>query len=193
MTFEERNEHLLATAMAVFSRHGYHHAKMTKIAEEAGIGAGSIYLHFPSKEKLLEELFLRSWTRIHSQVESVRIGADATPADKIRAIIAFLVSLARENPDMASIFLHEHRFWSNGPSPSLEAMVKATKQDLIGIYLQGIERGEFRRDLDAEMAAEMTFGALWHLLALWSESPSRLNEPDLVDRLHAIIIHGLLH
>lgn len=191
MTTEERKDLLLNAAMSVFSQHGYHNAKMTKIAEVAGIGTGSVYLHFKSKEQMLEELFVRAWTRINELVTELYVLPLTLSSDKIHRIIEFILEMAKENPAMASIFLHEHRFWSNGPSTAISVIVQYTKLNLIGIYQQGIDRGEFRPDLQAEMAAEMFIGALWQVLALYSEKPHRLREKNLTNRLHAIAVNGL--
>jgi AcrR family transcriptional regulator len=45
-------ERIMDAALSVFSRKGYHETRMDEIVEEAAASKGSIYFHFPNKEKL---------------------------------------------------------------------------------------------------------------------------------------------
>jgi AcrR family transcriptional regulator len=45
-------ERILDAALNVFSSQGYHDTRMDEIVKEAGTSKGSIYFHFPNKEKL---------------------------------------------------------------------------------------------------------------------------------------------
>ncbi len=53
---EETREALIAAAIKVVGRHGYAKASMARIAEEAGIAYGSIYLHFDNQRDLFLHL-----------------------------------------------------------------------------------------------------------------------------------------
>jgi AcrR family transcriptional regulator len=52
MAKEETRERILDAALDVFSRKGYHDTRIDEIVEEARTSKGSIYFHFPNKEKL---------------------------------------------------------------------------------------------------------------------------------------------
>lgn len=45
-------ERILDAALDIFSRKGYHDTRLDEIVEEAHTSKGSIYFHFPNKEKL---------------------------------------------------------------------------------------------------------------------------------------------
>jgi AcrR family transcriptional regulator len=47
---------LLEAAEHVFSEHGYHEASVVKITEAAGVGQGTFYLYFASKQEIFDEL-----------------------------------------------------------------------------------------------------------------------------------------
>lgn len=49
-------ERILDAALEVFSQKGFHSATTDEIAERAGVGKGTLYRHFETKEKLFEEL-----------------------------------------------------------------------------------------------------------------------------------------
>ena len=54
-------ELILNAAIAVFAEHGYHQAKMAKIAEVGGVSAGSLYLYFKNKASILSHIFEMTW------------------------------------------------------------------------------------------------------------------------------------
>ena len=56
---DNRRERLLDAAADLFVRHGFDKTTVADVAREAGIGKGSVYLHFDSKEAVLEALMLR--------------------------------------------------------------------------------------------------------------------------------------
>ena len=55
---EEKRKAILQATLTLISEHGFHGTPMSKVAEQAGVGAGTIYRYFDSKESLINELFL---------------------------------------------------------------------------------------------------------------------------------------
>jgi AcrR family transcriptional regulator len=56
-------EKVLAAARAVFSEHG-REAQMDDVARRAGVGVGTVYRHFPTKEALIEALMVDAFQTI---------------------------------------------------------------------------------------------------------------------------------
>lgn len=91
MRADARRNHdkLLAVAKVAFAEHGGE-ASLDDIARQAGVGAGTLYRHFPTREALLEAVY-----REEVQVlcdEADRLGADEAP-DK--ALATWLQALVR--------------------------------------------------------------------------------------------------
>ncbi|MEQ9694227.1 TetR/AcrR family transcriptional regulator [Shimia sp. SDUM112013] len=62
---------IIEAAMTAFQRHGYVSAKMTDIAEEAGLAKGTLYLYFKRKEDLtraLVDAFFAHWEAALSEM-----------------------------------------------------------------------------------------------------------------------------
>ncbi|WP_028801007.1 TetR/AcrR family transcriptional regulator [Streptomyces sp. 142MFCol3.1] len=57
---EAARDHLVACATAVVAEVGWSQASVTAVADSAGIAAGSVYQHFPSKSALAVEVFRRA-------------------------------------------------------------------------------------------------------------------------------------
>ena len=52
---------ILDAAVRVFARRGFHHCRVSDVADEAGVAYGLVYHYFSSKEEILNTLFLERW------------------------------------------------------------------------------------------------------------------------------------
>src|SRR2546428_9849790 len=81
-----RREQILDAAARLFAKHGYAEADTQLLADELGVGKGTIYRYFPSKK----ELFLAAADRVMRQLRQ-RIDANikdvADPLDRIAVAI----------------------------------------------------------------------------------------------------------
>ena len=57
MKKSDKREDVVRAALELIAEHGFHGAPMALIAEKAGVGAGTIYRYFESKDILITELF----------------------------------------------------------------------------------------------------------------------------------------
>ena len=53
----DKPQQIIEAALRVFARKGYFNSRVSDIAREAGIAAGTIYLYFDTKEEILITLF----------------------------------------------------------------------------------------------------------------------------------------
>jgi AcrR family transcriptional regulator len=72
-------EKVLTAARAVFSEHG-RDAQMDDVARRAGVGVGTVYRHFPTKEALIEALVVDAFQRIALRAETALQADDAWEA-----------------------------------------------------------------------------------------------------------------
>ena len=57
----DKRRMILDAAVTVFARQGFHHCRVSDVADEAGVAYGLVYHYFDSKEEILNELFLERW------------------------------------------------------------------------------------------------------------------------------------
>jgi len=53
----EKRDEIIRAALELIAEHGFHGAPMAMIAEQAGVGAGTIYRYFENKDVMITELF----------------------------------------------------------------------------------------------------------------------------------------
>lgn len=64
----DRKDAILKSVLKLVNREGFYHLNMKKIAEEAGVAAGTIYIHFKGKEDLINALYKMIVTDFNKQV-----------------------------------------------------------------------------------------------------------------------------
>ena len=63
---EERHREILTAALELFIKKGYHQTTLNEIAKASGIGQGTLYYYFPSKE----EIFWKGYELVITHIES---------------------------------------------------------------------------------------------------------------------------
>ncbi|CAM5687981.1 TetR/AcrR family transcriptional regulator OS=Streptomyces alboniger OX=132473 GN=CP975_30855 PE=4 SV=1 [Streptomyces alboniger] len=81
-----RRRELLDTAAEVFADQGYNATTVRKIADHAGMLAGSLYYHFDSKESMLEEILRTFLDELWDGYDTV-LGADLGPRETLEALV----------------------------------------------------------------------------------------------------------
>lgn len=96
---EGKRDLIMAAAIQVFSRKGYHHAKMGEIALEAGIGKGTIYEYFSSKLQLLQAIMEQSFSRYDHALQP-ELNKSLTFRAKIKMLTEGHFRFCQQNQDL---------------------------------------------------------------------------------------------
>jgi AcrR family transcriptional regulator len=102
-----RREILLAEAIRLFHRHGYHAVGMEEIGRAANINASSVYRYFTNKGELLAAAYYRASDRLASAAATAFGGAD-DPADALRRLVESYVDYAFGQSDLVAVYLAEN-------------------------------------------------------------------------------------
>ena len=150
--------------MRVFARKGFHASRVGDIAEEAGVAHGLLYHYFKSKDDVLEAVFHDNWNLLLLRIAAVE-ETDEPAADQLRHVAAIVLRTWLHLPDVVRVVIREF-----GRSPELAERIGELAQpiDVIQRVIErGIERGEFRSDIDPQFAATVVYGSVDELLTGW--------------------------
>lgn len=123
----EAREAVLSAASEVFGRFGFKKASIEDIARLAGIGKGTVYLHFESKEALFEAVLRQSLTQAAVELRG-RVERAKTPEAKLKAFFDGKVARA--------LHIASQKFLS--AEHALE-MAKEGKRVVAGFHAQDID------------------------------------------------------
>jgi TetR/AcrR family transcriptional regulator, fatty acid metabolism regulator protein len=186
---EERRRAILAAAVRVFARRGYHGARVGDIAEEAGVAHGLLYHYFSSKEEVLETVFRENWRQLLGVLH--RVEASDEPADEqLLGVVKILLRSWRNDPDLVRVMVREV-----ARSPHLQSQVDEVREVFL-VVQRIVERGQaagiFRADLDARLASWIVYGGLEELLTGWvlGQLPDSGEEVALAERTIFDLVSG---
>jgi AcrR family transcriptional regulator len=78
---------ILDAAVDNFQRLGYHGTSMRDIARDAEITVASIYHHFPSKQRILQDIMIRVLSDVISLTRGALMRAGSSPAEQLDAVM----------------------------------------------------------------------------------------------------------
>jgi TetR/AcrR family fatty acid metabolism transcriptional regulator len=160
----DRRGQILAAAVKVFAKKGFHASRVGDVAEEAGVAYGLVYHYYKSKEDLLETIFRTTWTEMLARVREVE-EAGVPASEAVRQVTALLLRTWRRDPDLVRVLVREVTR-SQHVQREVEEITHAM-QALEDLVRRGQESGEFRADLDPRLAAVVFYGALDEVLTGW--------------------------
>jgi len=136
-------ERVLEAATAVFSQGGTE-AGLEAVARRAGVGIGTLYRHFPTREALYEAVYRREVDQLLDLAR--QLAAAHRPAEALRRWMQALVDFVATKKGMgAALALAAHK------PPDLMAYSAARLHEAIGMLLRPmIEAGEIRSDIGPE-------------------------------------------
>src|SRR5882762_5053310 len=96
----KKRQLIAATAAKLFATRPYHKVKLDDVAAAAGVGKGTLYIYFKSKEDLYFWLIYDAFSQVVEKLET-RLGHGELPAmQSLRLIVAELVKFGFDNPQL---------------------------------------------------------------------------------------------
>ena len=133
---------ILEVAKAAFTRQGAN-ASLEEIAKQAGVGAGTLYRHFPTRDELIESVYRNEVEKLATAAG--RFAETMSPIEALRAWMLLLVDyIAAKHiiaPALNSIV--------GGPSRLYEGSRPTIHDAIDGLVKHAKRSGDLRRDLDA--------------------------------------------
>jgi AcrR family transcriptional regulator len=148
---DRRRQAILDAAAQVFAERGYFNATMKDIADRLGMRPASLYHYFPSKETALEAMCRMSAVEFCEQLRAI-IARGGPATAMVRA--GMLAHLTSDRRAYVENFAYSRRNLPAGVVKELNALARAYRQLWKKIFLHGAERGEWRSDLDLDVAAD---------------------------------------
>ena len=139
---QRNRERILETAKAAFTRRGAD-ASLDEIAKQAGVGAGTLYRHFPTRDALIEAVYRSEVEKLAAAGRS--FAAALPPIEALRSwMLLFVDYIAAKHiiaPALNSVVGGPSRLYEDSRGlihGAIDALVKRAKRS-----------GDLRRDLDA--------------------------------------------
>lgn len=173
----------MQTALHLFDEHGFRNTSMAMLADEAGVGAGTIYRYFEGKEDLVDQVYEEAREEAHRSVLSMGFDEDAPVRERLYTTWRAVILNYIECPRLYRFILKYES------SAYLRASGRAQLEDLRApfreIYEDGVEQGLFR-PLPESIYTSFFTGAASHLVQAHLNGGPDLDE-EMIDRTFEMI------
>jgi TetR/AcrR family fatty acid metabolism transcriptional regulator len=185
----DRRRAILDAAVRVFARQGFHACRVSDIADEAGVAYGLLYHYFPSKEEVLNTLFLERWGVMLETIREV----DRKPVpvrEKLGAIASFIIDSYRHDPDLMKVIIVEVTRAANSFGQTHLGQIREAYRLIGEIVTEAQQEGVFKAEIDAEFAAMTFYGAIEQVLTGWIFGLLPQSDEDL-ERAKQLVVEAV--
>lgn len=180
---------IINAAVHVIAENGYHQAQVSKIAKEAGVADGTIYLYFKSKEDILISLFEEKMGDFIEKIQD-EITNSKTASEQLLKLIETHFLLLSENYPLAIVTQLELRQSNKEIRLKINDILKNYLQVIDQVLVKGIEGGEFANDLQIRIARQLIFGTIDEIVTNWVMSNHTYNLVALTPEVHRLLFNA---
>lgn len=183
---------ILEAALRIMKQKGFHKARMSDIAREAGISYGLVYHYFTNKEDLFDAVLNRWWQGLFQLMGEIIEGAYDVHT-KLRHVINYFLDTYQSSPELVNIFITEiSRSTTNLTTERLDRFKEfmfLTEQ----VITEGQERDILRRDFKARYLTYIFLGALETFVSAMVLVDQRIKGDAQKDRIAESILEVFLN
>jgi len=186
----ERQAEILRAATSSFARHGYERTDVQTVAEAAGIGKGTVYRHFTSKEGLFTATLHYNLQAMKKVVEKAR-DSHSDPLDQLRESMRAHFEHTEQHPELTELLVQE-RIAFRERQQSLYFLYALDGQGEWTEVFNQLAR-QYRIRAASIQDVMDAWADLIHGAAILARSPlPRRPLSERVDGLFDIFLHGIL-
>jgi AcrR family transcriptional regulator len=163
----DKRRMILDAAVTVFARQGFHHCRVSDVADQAGVAYGLVYHYFDSKEEILNELFLERWQIMLDAIGEIDRRQEVPVRDKLYLVAGFIIDSYRHEPDLMKVIIVEVTRAANSFGRLHLDKIREAYQGIAAIVEDARCDGSFKSDIPSEFAAMCFYGAIEQVLTAW--------------------------
>ncbi|WP_080874196.1 TetR/AcrR family transcriptional regulator [Oceanobacillus timonensis] len=181
---------IIEAAVKVIAENGYHGSQVSKIAKEANVADGTIYLYFKNKEHILVSLFEVKMGEFIDQIARAIEESD-TASDQLYTLIKMHFRQLSSDYYLAIVTQLELRQSNISLRMQINQVLKPYLTVIDGIIQKGIKQQQFREDLNIPLVRQMIFGTLDEIVTNWVMKEQKYPLVDMAPEIHRMLVSAL--
>lgn len=181
---------IIEAAVKVIAENGYHGSQVSKIAKEANVADGTIYLYFKNKEHILVSLFEVKMGEFIDQIAKA-IEENDSASNQLYTLIKMHFTQLSSDYYLAIVTQLELRQSNISLRLQINQVLKPYLTVIDGIIQKGIEQQQFREDLNIPLVRQMIFGTLDEIVTNWVMKEQKYNLVDMAPEIHRMLVSAL--
>jgi len=160
---ERRRAEILDAATTVFAEHGFAAADVQEIANKTGVGKGTVYRYFPSKEELFLAAVDHGMRNLKQAVDAAATEAEH-PLERIAQGVRGYLTFFDENPEIVELLIHERAHFRDRKQPTYfvhrEANLGPWRELFRGLIDAGVVRDQPVEQI-IEVISDLVYGTMF--------------------------------
>ena len=186
----EKPQQIIDAAVRIFARKGYYHSRVSDIAREAGMAAGTIYLYFRTKDEILVTLFRDTMAHFVASVRKA-VAEEPDAVAKLRRLVRLHFEMLEENPALAEVLQVElrqgHKFFRGASAHEISAYFAL----IAAVIEEGVAQGQLRPSVPVKVATKALFGAMDQMATSWVLGKRAYRLVDTAESVADIFLRGV--
>lgn len=180
---------IIDAAVVAIAENGYHQTQVSKIAKQAGVADGTIYLYFKSKEDILISLFEEKMGHFIEKIDEM-ITSSGTASEKLLMMIQAHFNMLSDNHHLAIVTQLELRQSNKELRSKINEILRGYLKVIDKIITDGMENGEFSNKLDVRLTRQMIFGTIDETVTSWVMNERKYDLNALAKPVQQLLING---
>lgn len=180
---------IVDAAVIVIAENGYHQAQVSKIAKEAGVADGTIYLYFKNKEDILISVFREKMAIFVDNIQEI-LSKDLPIEEKMLQVVENHFKVLQEDPHLAIVTQLELRQSNKELRFQINHVLKEYMVLLDSLLEEGVEKGELSSDLDLRLARQMLFGTMDETITSWVMNEQKFDLLKTAPKVSRMLMSG---
>ncbi|MFI8369711.1 TetR/AcrR family transcriptional regulator [Streptomyces sp. NPDC085466] len=185
-----RRRELLDVAAEVFAVQGYDATSVRRIADAAGLLAGSLYYHFDSKESMLDEILSGFLDDLWTRYDGV-LAAGLGPRETLEALVT--ESFREIDRHRAAVAIYQKESGQLRDQPRFGYLADAQRRferAWLRTLESGVAAGDFRTDLDVRLTYRFLRDTVW-VAASWYRPGGRHSPEEIARQYLSMVLEGV--
>lgn len=184
---EERKKQIALAALDLFAEKGFETTSISEVAKAAGIGKGTVYEYFSSKEELILAAFM-AWVEqmMGTEVEEMLLSVD-DPEQRLRLLVQGMMEAFISDERVIKLTVLMFQLMLNDmtllENEQVNKMFRGLRKFLYDILLEGIARGVFKPE-SARDIKRITINLFAYLDGIAFHYFMNKNEFELMDQVN---------
>jgi len=181
---------IIDAAVIVIAENGYHQAQVSKIAKQAGVADGTIYLYFKNKEDILISVFEDKMAVFINRLQVI-VDRNETASEKLQKMIESHFKVQTDNKHLGIVTQLELRQSNIEVRAKINAILKGYLDLIDEILRQGVNAGDFRADMDIRLARQCIFGTIDEVTTSWVMKDQKFDLLALAPKVYELLLNGI--
>jgi TetR/AcrR family transcriptional regulator, fatty acid metabolism regulator protein len=181
---------IVDAAVIAIAENGYHQAQVSKIAKQAGVADGTIYLYFKNKEDILISVFQEKMGIFVENLQAI-INSGESSSDKLCKMIENHLRVLSSDHHLATVTQLELRQSNKELRIKINMILKEYLVLLDQILIAGMLAGEFNQAMDVRIARQMVFGTIDEITTTWVMNDYRYDLMEQAPKIQQLLLNAL--